>query len=124
MSTTAEIPQPRRRRKSPSEGPRLTWITNRSVARQLKLLDCSVVALFVDIARDRSVEAAVRFRAAERLAALLFGPRMTDRDTDAPPVDLSAIIAHTWPGMKSLSAAGATAPAAGAPPTGEKDAPS
>ncbi len=99
----ATAPSPRRaRRKARNEGPRLAWITNRSVARQLKLLDCSVVALFVDIARDRKIDAAVRFRAAERLAALLFGPRMTDRDESAPPVDLSAVIARTWPGMKSL----------------------
>ncbi len=100
------------RRKPLSYTP-LTWITNRSIARQLKELDCSVVAIFADIARDPAVTTSVRFRAAKLLALLLFGPRL-DQPVSQEQLDLSAIIAREGGEMTRLDSPAATLPDADA----------
>lgn len=86
-------------RRKRARGPRLTWITNRTVARHLKEADCNLVAVFADLATDKKVDAALRYRAADRLASLLFGPKGADRNDPAPAapaVDVGAIIAQSW----------------------------
>lgn len=86
-------PDKRTKRRKPLSYTPLTWVTNRSIARQLKAADCSVVGVFADIARDRTVNAAVRLRAAKLLALLLFGPRAGE-SIPQEQLDLSAIIAR------------------------------
>jgi hypothetical protein len=89
-----------RRKKRQPVARSLVWFTSRSVARQLAKLDCSLVGIFADIATDKKIDPAIRFRAAERLAMLLYGARPNDRPA-APPLDVSAIIARAWDGDQS-----------------------
>ncbi len=91
-------PRPGARPRKRTRGSTLTWITNRAIARQLRERDCSVVGVFADIATDRTADAAVRFRAAERLAVLLFGPAAGTGRAEPPPQgpDVAAIIERAW----------------------------
>lgn len=77
-------------------GPPLIWITNKTIARQLKNANCSIVAVLADIARDKKVDAALRFRAADRIASLLFMPHEGEREVTDGTADVAGIISNNW----------------------------
>lgn len=96
---------PRRKANTPrTVGPRrpagigapLLWMTNRMVARQLRDANCSIVAVLADIASDRKIDPAIRFRAADRIASMLFSPQVPERAGGRAPVDVGGIISRTW----------------------------
>jgi hypothetical protein len=71
-------------------------MTNRMVARQLRDANCSIVGVLADIAGDRKIDPAIRFRAADRIAGMLFAPQAPDRAGGRAPVDVGGIISRTW----------------------------
>jgi hypothetical protein len=71
-------------------------MTNRMVARQLRDANCSIVAVLADIASDRKIDPSIRFRAADRIASMLFSPQAPERAGGRTPVDVGGIISRTW----------------------------
>ncbi len=85
--------------------PRMTWVSHPRVAQLLRMHDCSVVGVLADIAKDKAIDPALRFRAVERLVGLLYLPSVPVDAADSPKAgeaavadkEVAAIIAEAWP---------------------------